>query len=389
MTLANEEKDKIEVLFKKLEEHCLAQQNVTMERYRFQMRCQRKDEMVSQFVTALKLLAAGCKFGELMNDMIKDRIVCGISSEHVKERLLRETNLALKKAIGIRQVDEESKKQVKILKDETTAVESTMEIMKDEEQNSRKRHRGEETVRNQHRCRKCGTLHKWGECIAFGKKCLKCGKLGHFAKCCRAQRKVETITNVADHSQFVGGISQNTKADTDENGCYVTLNTQDTPVRFKVNTGSQANIIPHFIFMKMENRPKLKPTNMKLISYTGENLKISGSCKLRCGEKVLNFFIVRTNQRPILSFQASQVLNLIKVVMNVTTQEIDYLITEYSGVFEGLGCLDQPYHIKIDNTVQPIVCLPQNIPVALRERVRDEIDRMEKLGVLKKNRQCR
>ena len=32
--------------------------------------------MVSQFVTALKLLATS---GELMNDMIKDRILCGIS----------------------------------------------------------------------------------------------------------------------------------------------------------------------------------------------------------------------------------------------------------------------------------------------------------------------
>ena len=71
-----------------------------MERYRFHMRCQRKDEIVSQFVTALKLLAASCKFGELINDMIKDCIVCGISSEHVKERLLRETNLMLEKAIG-------------------------------------------------------------------------------------------------------------------------------------------------------------------------------------------------------------------------------------------------------------------------------------------------
>ena len=37
MTLTNEEKDKIEILFKMFEEHCLAQQNVTMEQYRFHM----------------------------------------------------------------------------------------------------------------------------------------------------------------------------------------------------------------------------------------------------------------------------------------------------------------------------------------------------------------
>ena len=69
-------------------------------------------------MTALKLLATSYKFGELMNDTIKDRIVCGISTEYVKERLLRETNLTLEKAIGISQVDKESKKQAKILKDD-------------------------------------------------------------------------------------------------------------------------------------------------------------------------------------------------------------------------------------------------------------------------------
>ena len=87
-----------------------------------------------------------------------------------------------------------------------------------------------------HRCKKCGTLHKWAECIAFGKKCLKCGKLGHFAKCCRTPRKVEAITDKEDHSQFVGGITQKAKTDTDENGCDVTVNIQDTPIRFKLDT---------------------------------------------------------------------------------------------------------------------------------------------------------
>ena len=132
---------------------------------------------------------------------------------------MRETNLTLEKAIGISQVDEESKKQANILKDETTTTQLSMAIMKDkEEQNTLKRHRSEDTVRSQHRCKKCGTLHKWAECIAFGKKCLKCGKLGHFAKCCRTPRKVEAITDKEDHSQFVGGITQKAKTDTDKNG---------------------------------------------------------------------------------------------------------------------------------------------------------------------------
>ena len=47
---------------------------------------------------------------------------------------------------------------------------------------------------------------------------------------------------------------------------------------------------------------------------------------------MLNFFIVKTNQCPILSFKASQELNLIRLVMNVKTQELEDLVTEYSGV---------------------------------------------------------
>ena len=63
---------------------------------------------------------------------------------------------------------------------------------------------------NQHRCKKCGTVHKWAECFVFGKMWQT---IGHFAKCCRTPRKVETIIDKADHSQFAGGISQKTKID--------------------------------------------------------------------------------------------------------------------------------------------------------------------------------
>lgn len=53
---------------------------------------------------------------------------------------------------------------------------------------------------------------------------------------------------MADHSQFVGGITQRAKADTDEIGCYVTLNTQDTSIRFKMDTGSQAKFHTPYSF---------------------------------------------------------------------------------------------------------------------------------------------
>ena len=54
----------------------------------------------------------------------------------------------------------------------------------------------------------------------------------------------------------------------------------------------------------------------------------------------------------------------------------DNILTEYADVFEGLGCLADPYHIEIDPTAQPVVHPPCKVPVTLREPLRLELKRM-------------
>lgn len=46
-----------------------------------------------------------------------------------------------------------------------------------------------------------------------------------------------------------------------------------------------------------------------------------------------------------------------------------------------IGCLPGQHHIQIDHTVKPVVHAPRKIPVALRDRVVEELHRMEKMGV--------
>ncbi len=67
--------------------------------------------------------------------------------------------------------------------------------------------------------------------------------------------------------------------------------------------------------------------------------------------------------------------------MHVVSKEND-ILKEYEGLFSGLGCLPGQHHIQIDQTVKPVVHTPRRIPVALRDRVVDELHRMEKLGVI-------
>ena len=93
-----DEQDKIN---KKFEDYCKPKQNIAVERCKFNMRLQNKSETIDQFVTALRLLAKECNFKELHDELIRDRIVCGITSDRVKEQLLREQDLTTRQYTSV------------------------------------------------------------------------------------------------------------------------------------------------------------------------------------------------------------------------------------------------------------------------------------------------
>lgn len=57
---------------------------------------------------------------------------------------------------------------------------------------------------------------------------------------------------------------------------------------------------------------------------------------------------------------------------------------EYKDCFEGLGWLPGLHKIHVDKSVTPVVHPCRKVPFALREKLKDELARMEKLGIIKK-----
>ena len=107
-------KDKIEPLVQKFEDYCLPKRNTTYERYVFNT-CKQNGRTLDEFLLDLRNKAKTCEFGELRDSLIRDRIVCGIDNNSVRERLLRDNNLSLEKAISAVRAAETSKNQVKNL----------------------------------------------------------------------------------------------------------------------------------------------------------------------------------------------------------------------------------------------------------------------------------
>lgn len=56
---------------------------------------------------------------------------------------------------------------------------------------------------------------------------------------------------------------------------------------------------------------------------------------------------------------------------------------KYANVFKDLGKLDGKLHPEVTNSVRPVKLPPRKIPLALKPKVKEELCRLEKLGVIK------
>ena len=94
--------------------NCNPRKNIPFERYRFNSRQQESGESFDRYVTALRQIADNCAFDVITpDDILRDRIIFGITDTKVRERLLREPELSLAKTLDFCRASEISQAQIK------------------------------------------------------------------------------------------------------------------------------------------------------------------------------------------------------------------------------------------------------------------------------------
>ena len=78
----------------KFDEYFQVRKNLVYERANFNLVYQLADKSAEQFITRLHQLAVNCEFGDLKNEMIRDRLIIGIHDGQLSERLQMESDLA-------------------------------------------------------------------------------------------------------------------------------------------------------------------------------------------------------------------------------------------------------------------------------------------------------
>ena len=103
-------------LVRVMNEHQNSKPSAIMERYKFNKRDRQPGESIPFYGTELKRLSEHCDCEVTLEDMIRDRLVCGVRSPKIQQRLLAETELSFDRAMKIASAMERAEKNVLTLK---------------------------------------------------------------------------------------------------------------------------------------------------------------------------------------------------------------------------------------------------------------------------------
>lgn len=81
-----------------LEKHYHPKPSEIVQWYKFDSRTRKPEESVLDYVAELRRLAQDCNYGDKLQQMLRDRLVCGIEDECIQRRLLSEADLTFEKA---------------------------------------------------------------------------------------------------------------------------------------------------------------------------------------------------------------------------------------------------------------------------------------------------
>ncbi|CAC5402113.1 unnamed protein product [Mytilus coruscus] len=169
--------------------------------------------------------------------------------------------------------------------------------------------------------------------------------------------------------------------------------------RFQLDSGATCNIITARTLKELDIN-QLQKTSQILTMYNNTTIKPIGKCIFKLVNPKNNdkfkaeFVVVKdVTLTPLLGSKAVQAMNLVTVnYENIKTVRQgaltkplskEIVMKEYADIFEGTGKLEGKYHLELDNTANPVVHPPRKVPVAIKEKLHSELERLTKLEIIK------
>ena len=243
-----------------------------VQRFKFKSRTQQAGESIASYVAELRRLSEHCGFGQSLDDMLRDRLVCGLAQARIQQRLLAEVDLTLDKAMKIAQAMEVAKRDAKELRQvETHPVEPVHKVNGGTAK----------PPADRKPCFRCGGQHDHTQCRFRDVECHACGKRGHLKRVCRSR---PTDGRTPGPKQPIHKAQQDVLDLPAEYTMYpvtgpnakpwqTPISVEDHSLVMEVDTGAAVTVISEATFNQVggvSSLPQLHPSMVKLRTYTGE-----------------------------------------------------------------------------------------------------------------------
>ena len=228
-------------------------------------------------------------------------------------------------------------------------------------------------------CLYCGQKHAMRklDCPAWGKQCKNCGKRNHFqTKCKNSKVRVNAVEDQLEDQEDSWLYHVGTARSSPKTRMTAKMGVDGTNINFQLDSGADVNTICR----RFVKREQLLPSRKRLVMWNGTKV-------IPVGETKLTVTNLRTNQQQEVAFVV--VPNHLVCLLGLETMKDMHLITVHEDRFiaqigtqsEPLGDLGE-VHLKVNPDMKPRALPCRTIPVALRDTVKAELDRLVQKGVL-------
>ena len=410
-----EDNDDWQTVVDKFRHYCKPRKNTVYERHCFWSRNQGNGELIDQWIKDLRIKAKLCEFGDQEDLMIRDKIVFSVNDERVKERLLRESDLSLSKAVDVCRAAETTRAQLKAMTSEAK-VDVVRQCSQTFSQDSHVGGRGKTNrgpnkysasssrgrpgppaTQGNIQCKYCCRSHPAKSCPAYGKQCNRCKGWNQFAimhedRTATDDRQVRMVNNEQYEDNeflYLGSIYVDGHAHASNDDDWMTkMVIGRQQISCKLDTGAQANVLPMKVFEMLTPRVELQPTQTILSAFVnGVKVKPAGRVTLQCIPEnadvpmSIEFFVTNHTNLPLLGCRTCEVLGLVKRVCELSYEKPPTngtLIKDYQDVFTGVGELEQPCDIELRDDIQPVIQATRKLPYTRVE----SLDKIEKDGIV-------
>ena len=248
-------------------------------------------------------------------------------------------------------------------------------------------------------CHRCGKAdHTPAACKFRTARCYHCDKIGHIASVCRGRKnsarpprrnnfRIKAVRpEPLEKTDFSEDDMLNTIRCEPGNPLLLDVRLNGKPLTMELDTGAAVSLVSEGVFQSLLPECELEPSRVPLRTYSGERMEVLGLVEVTVtyGEQrvKLPLYVVRGTGPSLFGRSWLEAIRpdweSIQTVQSAAVS-LSKVLEQHKAVFEGLGELKgHRAKITVDPSAQPRYCKARPVPYALREKVEEELDRLQR-----------